>query len=60
MVVPKLGSVYLNRQDYISVVRLTCSVTGAVFSTVLIGDFGRNSDVSVFRTSTLGQMLEKE
>jgi hypothetical protein len=51
---------YLNRQDYFSSVLLMCPDTGAVFSTVLIGDFGKNSDGSVFRASVLGQMLEKE
>jgi hypothetical protein len=60
MVVPKSGKVYLNCQDYFSVVPLTRVDTDAVFSTVLIGDFGWNIDGSVFRASTLGQMLEKE
>jgi hypothetical protein len=39
---------------------LACADADALFTTVHIGDFGKNSDGSVFRASTLGEMLEKE
>jgi hypothetical protein len=39
---------------------LACADADALFTTVCIGDFGKNSDGSVFRASTLGKMLEKE
>jgi hypothetical protein len=39
---------------------LACADADALFTTVHVGDFGMNSDDSVVRTSTLGEMLEKE
>jgi hypothetical protein len=57
---PKSGSLYFNYKDYILVVLVACANSNAVFKTVHVGDFGKNSDGSEFRASTLGQMLEKE
>jgi hypothetical protein len=57
---PKSGSLYFNYKGYISVVLLACADADALFTTVHVGDFGKNSDGSVIGASTLGQMLEKE
>jgi hypothetical protein len=57
---PKSGSLYFNYKGYFSVVLLACADTDALFTTVHVGDFGKNSDGSVFRASTLGKILEKE
>jgi hypothetical protein len=37
-----------------------CADADALFTTVHVGYFGKNSDGSVFRASTFGQILEKE
>jgi hypothetical protein len=57
---PKIGSLYCNYKGYISVILLVCADADALFTTVHIGDFGKNSDGSVFKASALGKMLEKE
>jgi hypothetical protein len=56
---PKTGSLYFNYKGYCSVILLACADIDALFTTVHVGDFSKNSDGSVLRTSTLGQMLEK-
>jgi hypothetical protein len=57
---PKSGSLYFNYKGYILVVLLACADANALFTTVHVRGFSKNSDGSVFRASTLGQMLEKE
>jgi hypothetical protein len=42
------------------VILLASAYEDALFTTVHVGDFGKNSNGSVFRASTLGKMLEKE
>jgi hypothetical protein len=39
---------------------LACADADALFTIVHVGDFEKNSHGSVFRVSTLGEMLEKE
>jgi hypothetical protein len=39
---------------------LACADADALFTAVHDGDFGKNSDGSVFRASTLGEKLEKK
>jgi hypothetical protein len=57
---PKTGSLYFNYKGYFLVILLACADTDALFTTVHVGDFGKNSDGSVFRASTFGKKLEKE
>jgi hypothetical protein len=57
---PKTGSLYCNYKSYISVMLLACADAEALFTTVHVGDIGKKSDGSVFRASTLGEMLGKE
>jgi hypothetical protein len=54
---PKTVSLY---KCYFSVILLACADADALFTTVHIGDFGKNSDGSMFMASTSGKMLEKE
>jgi hypothetical protein len=56
----KFGSLYFNCKGSFLLVLLACADANALFTTVHVGDFGKNSDGSVLRASTLGQMLEKE
>jgi hypothetical protein len=58
--VPKSGSLYFNYKGYFSVVLVVRADADALFTTVHVGYFSKNSDTSVFRAPTLGQMLEKE
>jgi hypothetical protein len=51
---PKIES--LNFKACFSVILLACADADAVFTTVHVGDFGKNSDGCVYRASTLGQM----
>jgi hypothetical protein len=57
---PKTGSLNYNYKGCFSVILLACVDADALFTTVHIGDFDKNSDGSVFRASTLGEMLETE
>jgi hypothetical protein len=50
----KSGSLYFNYKGYFSVVLLACADTDALFTTVHVGYFGKNSDGSMFRASMLG------
>jgi hypothetical protein len=45
---------------YFSVILRASADADALFTTVHVGDFGKNSNGSVFRASTLWEMLEKE
>jgi hypothetical protein len=56
----KTGSLYYNCKSYFSIILLAYADADALFITVHVGDFGKNSDGSVFRASTLGEMLENE
>jgi hypothetical protein len=56
---PKPGSLYFNYKGYFSVI-LVCADADALFTRVHVGDFGKNSDGSVLRASTLGEKLEKK
>jgi hypothetical protein len=56
----KTRSLYYNYKGYFSVILVACADADILFTTVHIGDFGKNSDGSVFRASTLGEMLKKE
>ncbi|GFG33439.1 hypothetical protein Cfor_10032 [Coptotermes formosanus] len=56
----KSGSLYFKYKGYFSVVLLARADSNPLFTTVHVGYFGKNSDGSVFRVSTLGQMLETE
>jgi hypothetical protein len=56
---PKIGSLYIYKW-YFSVILLACADAKALFTTVHVGDFGKNSGGSVSRASTFGEMLEKE
>jgi hypothetical protein len=53
-----MGSLYFN--NIFSVILLANADADALFTTVHVGDFGKNSNGSVFRASTLWEMLEKE
>jgi hypothetical protein len=50
---PKSGSLYFNRKGHFSVVLLARADADALFTTVHVGYFGKNSDGSMFRASTL-------
>jgi hypothetical protein len=58
--IPETGSLCYNYKDNFSVILLAYADADALSTTVHVGDFGKNSDGSVFRASTLGGMLEKE
>ncbi|GFG34852.1 hypothetical protein Cfor_00082 [Coptotermes formosanus] len=57
---PKCGSLYFNHKGYFLVVLLACADANALFTTIHVRDFGKNSDGSMFTASTLGKMLETE
>jgi hypothetical protein len=42
------------------VILLACTDNGVLFTTVHVKDFGKNSNGSVFKACTLGEMLEEE
>jgi hypothetical protein len=48
---PKTRSLYFNYKGYFSVILLACEDTDALFTTVHFGDFGKNSDGSMFWAS---------
>jgi hypothetical protein len=41
---PKTGSLYYNYRGYFLVILLACEDANALFTTVHVGDFGKNSD----------------
>lgn len=57
---PKMGSLYFKNKGCFSVILLASGDTDTLFTTVHVGDFGKNSNGYVFRASTLWEMLEKE
>jgi hypothetical protein len=44
---PKTGSLYFNYKGYFSVILLACADADALFTTVHVGGFNKNSDGSV-------------
>jgi hypothetical protein len=57
---PKTRSLYYNYKGYFSIILLACADADGLFTTVHVGYFSKNSGGSVFRASTLREMLEKE
>lgn len=55
---PNTGSTYyFNYKSYFSIVLLACVDADGLFTTINVGEVGRNSDGAVFRTSNLGRAL---
>lgn len=55
---PGTGSTFYNYKGYFSIVLMACVDADGLFTTIDVGDVGRNSDGAVFRTSSLGQSLQ--
>lgn len=56
----KTGSQYYNYKSFFSVVLMACANADGIFLTIDVGEAGRMSDGAVFRSSTLGRLLNKE
>ncbi|XP_055627766.1 uncharacterized protein LOC129778273 [Toxorhynchites rutilus septentrionalis] len=56
----KTGSHYYNYKSFFSVVLMACANADGIFLTIDVGEAGRMSDGGVFRSSTLGRLLDKE
>jgi hydrogenase maturation factor HypE len=56
---PKTSSLYFNKGHF-SVILLGSAYDEALLTTVHVADFGKNSNGSVFRASTLETILEME
>lgn len=54
------GSSNFNYKGYHSVHIMACADADGCFTTIDVGDLGRNSDGGVFRSSRLGRWLERE
>lgn len=54
---PNTGSTYFNYKSYFSIVLMACVDADGLFTTIDVGEVGRNSDGAVFRTSNLGRAL---
>lgn len=52
------GSTYYNYKGYTSVQLMACADADGCFTTIDVGDLGRNSDGGVFRSSRLGRWLD--
>jgi hypothetical protein len=57
---PITGSLYYNYKGYFSVILPACADADAQFTTVHVGDFGKNSDGSVFRSLTSEKCWRKK
>ncbi|KAJ8952676.1 hypothetical protein NQ318_020991 [Aromia moschata] len=55
---PKTGSTFYNYKGYFSIVLMACADADGLFTTIDVGEIGRNSDGAVFRTSNLGHALQ--
>jgi len=55
---PKSGSTFFNYKCFFSIVLMASVDADGLFTTVDVGEVGRNSDGAVFRTSGLGRCLE--
>ncbi|KAK5647968.1 hypothetical protein RI129_002860 [Pyrocoelia pectoralis] len=53
------GSRNINYNGYFSVQLMACADADGYFTTIDVGDLGRNSDGGVFRTSRLGRWLDR-
>lgn len=54
---PNTGSTYFIYKGYFSIVLMACVDADGLFTTIDVGEVGRNSDSAVFRTSNLGRAL---
>lgn len=54
---PNTGSTYFNYKGYFSIVLMACVDADGLFTTIDVGEVGRNSDGALFRTSNLGRAL---
>lgn len=55
---PKSGSTFFNYKSFFSIVLMASVDADGLFTTVDVGEVGRNSDGAVFRSSGLGRCLE--
>jgi len=55
---PKSGSTFFNYKCFFSIVLMASVDADGLFTTVDVGEVGRNSDAGVFRSSGLGRCLE--
>lgn len=51
------GSSYYNYKEYFSINLMACSDANGLFTSIDVGDYGRNNDAGVFKNSGLGQSL---
>lgn len=56
----KTGSHYYNYKSFFSIVLMACANADGLFITIDVGEAGRMSDGAVFRSSTLGRLLNKD
>lgn len=55
----KTGSQNFNYKGYFSVVLMALADADGMYISIDVGDYGRNSDGAVFKTSNLGQLLNQ-
>lgn len=55
----KTGSQNYNYKDFFSVVLMATADADGMFLTIDVGDYGRNSDGAVFKSSKLGRLLDR-
>lgn len=51
------GSSYFNYKEYFSINLMACANADGLFTSIDVGDYGRNNDSGVFKKSGLGQAL---
>jgi hypothetical protein len=52
------GSRNINYTGYVSIVLMAVADKNGLFTIIVVGDLGRNSDGAVFRKSSYGQLLK--